>query len=93
MGILITNHDKRGWRISVREGWFVDSKRSLEEVAGFLKRHGIAFMTAVKDKDIVLSMNNSDCYFKEYEAMKEVLDVLFDYKQRFGLGGHYGKNH
>jgi len=88
VGILITHHNKKGWRISVREAWYVDSKRSLEDIGVFLKRHGFAFMTAVAHDDIVLSMNNAECWFKEFPAMMEVLCVLFDFKQRYGLSGH-----
>jgi hypothetical protein len=83
MGILITQKDQTKWIITVREVWACNDRSIILACMNELMKLEFPFSTGYRPNGYLIILSNATKEFQNYDAFKEALERILQYKQEF----------
>ena len=92
MGILITYHGKEGWKIGIRESFYVKDDEKAREIADYFIERGVLCMVSKEGDYNKISVENKtlDIGDNKQNLLTE-LDIILIYKNEYAHNPNFSK--
>jgi len=84
MGLLIFQRKDEGWHLSITEEWAVSTSKDAGKIQEFLMSKAIPYKVDYSFELVHIHFEKSIYRSRDYDTFKEVLNVIMDYKKKYG---------